>query len=201
MTLPSLADFVTDFADQAVLLPLAAVVAIVLAAAGWWRGAIGWTLGVGAALGLTLSLKLAFLACGHLIPEAALRSPSGHVAASGAIYGGLFAIVARIVAMRRPIRQNLWTPLFTMAVVLVIGASRLALGAHSPPEVLVGGAIALGGAFAAGRLTGPPPPALRLRPLLALAVLVVLALHGIRMPAEAAITNVAYDFWPLSKCR
>lgn len=201
MTLPPFADFVTDFADQAVLLPLAAVVAIVLAAAGWWRGAIGWTLGVGAALGLTLLLKLAFLACGHLIPDAALRSPSGHVAASGAIYGGLFALVARIAARGRPIRQNLWTPLFTMAVVLVIGASRLALGAHSPPEVLVGGAIALGGALASGRLTGPPPTALRLRPLLALAVLVVLALHGLRMPAEAAITNVAYDLWPLSKCR
>jgi len=200
MTLPPFADFVTDFADQAVLLPLAAVVAIVLAAAGWWRGAIGWPLAVGAALALTLLLKLAFLACGHLIPEAALRSPSGHVAASGAIYGGLFAIVARIVARRWPIRHDRWTPLFTMAVVLVIGASRLALGAHSPPEVLVGGAIALCGAFAARRLTGPPPPALRLWPLLTLAVLVVLALHGIRMPAEAAITNVAHDFWPLSKC-
>lgn len=201
MSLIPIADFVTDFADQAVLLPLAAVVAIVLALAGWWRGAIGWTLAIGAALALTLLLKLVFLACGHLIPGAALRSPSGHVAASGAIYGGLFAIVARIVAKGRPIRRGLWTVLFTIAVILVIAASRLVLGAHSPPEVLLGGAVALCGAIAVDHFAGPPPERLGSRPLLVLAILVMLGLHGIRMPAEAAIADMAYDVWPLSKCR
>ncbi len=92
-----IADFVTDFADQAVILPLTLVVAIVLLAAGWWRGAIVWTGTIGATLAAALLLKMGFMSCGHLIPDLVMRGPSGHTAASGAVYGDLAAIGARIV--------------------------------------------------------------------------------------------------------
>ena len=39
--------FLTDFADQAVVLPVAVAIAFVLAVAGWWRGLIAWLIGVG----------------------------------------------------------------------------------------------------------------------------------------------------------
>ena len=38
--------FLTDFADQAVLLPVAAGVAIMLLLLGWRRGALAWTVAV-----------------------------------------------------------------------------------------------------------------------------------------------------------
>ncbi len=41
-------NFLTDFADQAVVLPFALVVAVALGVAGWWRGAFAWIAGVGA---------------------------------------------------------------------------------------------------------------------------------------------------------
>jgi hypothetical protein len=34
--------FVTDFADQAVVLPLALTICLALAVAGWRRGALAW---------------------------------------------------------------------------------------------------------------------------------------------------------------
>ena len=40
--------FLTDFADQAVVLPLVLVLALVLAAQGWRRGAAAWLVAVGA---------------------------------------------------------------------------------------------------------------------------------------------------------
>ena len=39
--------FLTDFADQAVVLPMVAAVSVVLAAQGWWRGALAWLCVVG----------------------------------------------------------------------------------------------------------------------------------------------------------
>ena len=90
------ARFVTDLADQAVLIPVAIAVAVVFAIAGWWRGVVAWTTAVGATLGVMLLLKLAFLACGPLLPSMDV-SPSGHTAAAGVVYGGLLAIMARYI--------------------------------------------------------------------------------------------------------
>jgi len=194
--LSSTAGYVTDFADQAVLLPLAMAVGLVFVASGWRRGAIAWTAGIGAALGLMLLLKMTFLACGHLIAGGALHSPSGHTAASGIVYGGLLAIMARLVT-----GSERWTLPCAAAVALVIGASRLALGVHTVLEVGLGGIVGICGAVAVARLAGPPPPELKLRTIAALAVLVLVLFHGFRMPAEAAIRQVAFDVWPLSACR
>jgi len=46
--------FVTDFADQAVVLPLALAIGVTLAVFGWSRAALAWVVAVGAIFGLTL---------------------------------------------------------------------------------------------------------------------------------------------------
>ena len=74
--------FLTDFADQAVVLPLVLAVALVLALQGWRRGAAAWLVAIGATFAVILVLKLVFLGCTPLFGPADMRSPSGHVAAA-----------------------------------------------------------------------------------------------------------------------
>jgi membrane-associated phospholipid phosphatase len=188
--------FVTDFGDQAVLLPLAFCVGLVFALIGWKRGTLGWTVSIGGTFGLMLLLKLTFIACGHLLPFAGLYSPSGHTAAAAAVYGGLVGIAGRFKT-----GTARWAVPSALIFALVIGASRLALGVHSKPEVIIGGVVGVAGAFAATALSGPPPLALRFRNVAAVTVLVLLLLHGFRMPAEAAVNAVALRVWLLSSCR
>lgn len=197
----AIANYVTNFADQAVVLPLTFVVAVVLFTAGWRRGAVVWTATIGATLAVTLLLKIVLFSCGHLIPNLVVQSPSGHTAASGAVYGGLAAIVARIVLGANSRRRHLWVWAVTILVVITIATSRVMLGAHTVPEVISGGIIAVCGAVTFDWLAGTAPPTLRLRSLAAGAIIVVVLLHGFRMPAEAAIHRYAYDLWPLSSCQ
>jgi hypothetical protein len=78
---------ISDFADQAVTLPLTVGTGLLLAASGWRRGAIAWTVAIGATLGLIVLLKLRFFACDG-------GNPSGHTAAAAAVYGGLAGLIA-----------------------------------------------------------------------------------------------------------
>jgi hypothetical protein len=103
--------------------------------------------------------------------------------------GGIMALVAG------RLRAVLFVA-FLAAV--VIGASRLELGFHSPPEVVIGALIGIAGAALLSHLAGPPP-ARRPVPLLAVAFVVAMLLHGMRLPAEAAILRLsqgALDFVP-----
>jgi membrane-associated phospholipid phosphatase len=171
--------YVTDFADQAVLLPLAVIVALSLGFSGWWRGAGVWMIGVGGTLALMFALKVAFIACG---PAHVLRSPSGHTAAAAVVSGGLMVVLAD---------RRQWAFPIALLAAVVIGASRLVLGAHVPLEVVVGALAGIGGAVLIALLAGPMPPFRRSwTAVLALAALLVL--HGFRMPAEAQIRGFAY---------
>lgn len=192
----SAASFLTDFADQAVLLPTAVAVGLMLAASGWRRGALAWTVAVGTALAATAALKLAFAACGGLVADDALRNPSGHTAAAAATYGGLAVIAARWPACR--VRPAL---LAACAISLVIGASRVALGAHTVPEVVLGGAIGIAAAMAFARWSGRPPSTVRGSRVVLVAAAAALFLHGSHLRAEAVFRNKALlHTWPLSIC-
>ena len=52
-------EFVTDFGDQAVVLPLVVGIALLFVHSDWRRGALAWTTVMGSTLGLILVLKLA----------------------------------------------------------------------------------------------------------------------------------------------
>ena len=169
--------YLTDFADQAVILPLVLAIAVALAVQGWRRGAFVWLLVVAGVFFTTLVLKVMFLACSPLLGPIDVHSPSGHVAAATVVTGGLAAMLTR--------RRTSILPAAALAA-MVIGVSRLVLGMHSLPEVAVGALIGLAGAVALLRFSGPSPR-LQLAPLIAVIVVAAALFHGLHLPAEAAI--------------
>ncbi len=174
--------FLTNFADQAVILPVVLAIAIVLAMQGWRRGALVWLGVVCVTFTLMLVLKLTFLACAPLLGPIDIHSPSGHVAAATVVCGGLGALLTGRRASILPV---------ALLAAVVIGVSRLVLGMHSLPEVLLGALIGLAGATALLTLSGTPP-ALRPGRLLAVVIIVAALFHGWHLPAEAAIRHTAY---------
>lgn len=191
------AAFVTDFADQAVILPAAALIAVLLASGGWRRGALAWSIAIVGTFALMLVLKLGFGACGHLIGNGDIESPSGHTAAAGVFYGGIFAYLAERLFGRTAISL-----LAILIVVVLVGVSRVVLGAHTVAEAIVGALVGSLAALMMVRGAGPPPEkGKRLAAFLLPACLLIVLLHGIRLPAEAAIRHYADETWPLSACR
>ncbi len=176
--------FLTNFADQAVVLPLALVTAIMLALTGWLRGAAMWLLAVVGTLGTIGILKAVLAACGTSEFSLDVQSPSGHTAAAAIVYGGLIALVARRCGVALG-----WSFLAAPGAVVLIGLSRIELGAHTLAEVAVGGAVGCFATWALLLLAGVPPPRLHLPRLLVAAVVVVVAMHGYHLPAENAIKD------------
>jgi membrane-associated phospholipid phosphatase len=183
--LSSLMSFITDFADQAVILPLVLAVAVSLLLQGWRRGAGAWLLAVFLTFAAMLGLKLVFLACSASLGTNALHTPSGHVAAAAVVTGGLAALV---------VRRSVAVLVLAGGAASVIGASRLALGMHSLPEVELGAVTGLAGAWLLLVLAGPPPRDLDLPRVALIAAAVALLFHGLHLPAEARIRSTAGRF-------
>ena len=171
---------ITDFADQAVVLPLTLAIGLTLFALGRNRAARAWTVVVLGTLTVMLVLKIVFLAYAPVWPSLTLRSPSGHVAAAAAVYGGL----AWLLGVR-------WAWLVALAVAAVIGGSRVSLGVHNPAEVALGAAVGMLGALALTALAGPTPRRSLRWPLLAATGLVWMGFHGQQLGAEADIARFA----------
>jgi membrane-associated phospholipid phosphatase len=143
-----------------------------------------------------LVLKLCLIPCGHLLPLTSLRSPSGHTAGATVVYGSLLAIW-----VRHKSGKAVWTAPVALLFALLIGGTRLALGVHSPVEVLIGGSVGLAGAVLAVMLAGPPPTRFRFRRLALPMLIVVVIFHGVRLPAEVLIAQLSFTMWPFSECR
>jgi len=175
--------FITDFADQAVILPMVVVVSGVLAAQGWRRGAAAWLAAIAGTSATMLVLKLVFLSCSGVFGPADMRSPSGHAAAAAVVAGGFAVLLLR----------GRGVSVLAVAVLagVVIGISRLALGMHTLPEVVLGALVGVAGAAALARLAGPLPARLPVRRLLTVVALVAALFHGLHLPAEAAIRHAA----------
>jgi membrane-associated phospholipid phosphatase len=183
---------ITDFADPAVILPIAAATLLILIATGWRRGVVAWIAAVGGTLCLILLFKLRFFACDQLIPEARIRNPSGHTAAAAVVYGSI-----GITAAQSLLNVRRWLVPFTIAIALpiaiIIGASRMELDMHSMTEVVIGGCIGIAGAISFVALAGPPAHNLRVVRLLVIAVAVIALLHGARLSVEADLKGLAGD--------
>lgn len=185
-----LVTFVTGFGDQAVILPFVVTVAIALAAAGARREAFYWCVAIFAALLGSLVAKLFFIPCGHLFPGLDIRSPSGHTTATIAAYGGFAVLWAKLARDRR------MTALFIGTAVVgcvAIALSRVLLGAHTVPEVLLGAAIGL---VAPAILYRAEPPSTEPRPrptlfLLLVPLALTFLLHGATLPVEDQIASFA----------
>ncbi len=183
--------FLTDFADQATLLPVALGVAVVLGLCGWRRGALAWAAAVLGTFGAMLALKMLFTACGPLLlPGVGLRTPSGHTAAAAVIYGGLAALLGLPAAIALAI---------SAAAAILVGASRLALGVHTIPEVVLGAVVGCIGAALMVRFVGPRSPRMRNAALLATVLVTLVLFHGAHLHAETAIGRLGRLL--LSVCR
>ncbi len=175
--------FITDIADQAVILPLVLVISVALFAQGWRRGATAWALAIAATFAVMLALKVTFIACSASFGTDDIHTPSGHVAAATVVAGGLAALLLR--------RRVAALPLAALAAI-VIGVSRLALGMHSTAEVLIGAGVGLAGAWALLLLAGQTPPGLNAQRIALATVVVVAVFHGQHLPAEAQIRSTAW---------
>lgn len=189
--------FVTDFADQSVLMPLYFLIAVGLALLGWKRGALAWIVTAGMTLGFLVVLKIVLLACGWRWTGGVVQSPSGHTASSTLVYGSLGALAFR---HRWPeMRALAFVP--PLAVAALIGASRLVLGVHTPAEVVIGAIIGLAGVAFLLWLAGDPPARLRFRRLLLAGVVIAVVLHGERLRAERVLRHLTIaGIWPPAAC-
>jgi len=135
-------NFITDFGNPGVLLSLGALIAAWLAVRSGLRNAGVWVATVALVGLITGTLKTYFSACS--LSPLHIHSPSGHVAASTVLYGGLTMILATHGSLARRVlligAGSIW--------VIAIGASRISSHAHSPEEVIAG--LLIGGSVLAG---------------------------------------------------
>ncbi len=133
---------------------------------------------VGVCAGLTALLKIFFYGCP---PAPDLHSPSGHTSLGTLVYGA----VALIVAVEDRSRRQRLAIAAGCGVVPAIALSRLALNAHSVPEVVLGLIIGSAALALFGRgYRRNRPAATRLAPLLVSVVLLISLLHGNQLRAE-----------------
>jgi membrane-associated phospholipid phosphatase len=186
--------FVTDFADQALILPVVLLAGLALLLLGWPRGAASWALSAGGTCAVLLALKLFGAACPAVTLGGVLPSPSGHAGAATMAYGGLAALLLRRRAAGLAVAA---------AVAALIGVSRVQLQMHTVPEAAFGAAVGLLGVLALLLLAGPRPPGIAQRApaVLAAVVAVVVLLHGERLNAEGLIHRAAVAYLrPLLAC-
>jgi membrane-associated phospholipid phosphatase len=171
----------TDFGDLAVLIPVSAVILIWLVRNSS-PAAPRWIFALSLCIGLTAVLKIGFHAC----PLADnMHSPSGHTSLSTLVYGAL----TLVSATAWPGLHRVLVIASGVGLILAIGVSRLLLEAHSVAEVglgLVIGAVSLA-MFSRQYLQAPTT---KMWPLLVVAGVLALGLHGRELHAEQFLHRI-----------
>ncbi len=127
------------------LIPLATVAVGILASRRAWADALLVAMTTAGALVINPIFKEVFSRPRPALhdPDLTLRTfsfPSGHSMGSAAVYGALAIVLAR------RLRGAVWAPLVVAAavlIVLLVGASRVYLGAHYPTDVVAGWILGL----------------------------------------------------------
>lgn len=178
---------ISDFGDTAVLLPVAVSLVALLWCFQSWAAAAYLSLGFAFCLLTMLILKIGFVAC-SVVWHVGIVSPSGHASFSAVAYGALGLIAARHAQRRQ-------RPVISVICLLLVAAvawSRVALGSHSPAETVLGLAVGL------LALSLFAVPYMRLRSgrvnaalLFGVVAGLMLAFHGLHLPVERWIRNLA----------
>ncbi|MDX9690712.1 MAG: phosphatase PAP2 family protein [Alphaproteobacteria bacterium] len=178
---------ITNLGDSGFLGMLSVCGAVYLYTVGAHRAALFLLFSLVASAGSIALLKIGFLGCHHVIPYLNIESPSGHAALSVAIYGCLTAIMmSHFTGWRR------WGALIVYLLgVSAISLSRLYVGFHTGPEVLLGAAL---GAVIAGicfwGLRKPSPIHFKARHLALICLAPLLFLYGVHAPSEMLIRRL-----------
>ena len=181
--------FLSDFADLGLVLPMAGMVALALATLGRLREGFAWCLAIAGTLGTMGLLKLlVFVAVGLQVGDG-LNNPSGHTASGTVAYAGLLILLGGRFVPRVYIAL-----LASLAFGLLFGFSRVELRVHTLADVLVGGAVGLGGALVLAWLAGPwrtNTRATGMPVVAAVALAAMFAFHGQRLVAENELRAIA----------
>lgn len=143
-TLTSIMRGASRYGGPAVLTPLGLVLAIGFLIRRWHRGALLVVVTMAGAGLLDMLLKLSF---GRVRPTpffdyplpVSASFPSGHALFAASFFGGLAVLVSARLRSR-PLQAAVW--IVSVAIILLVGASRIYLGVHYPSDVVAGYAAA-----------------------------------------------------------
>jgi membrane-associated phospholipid phosphatase len=181
---------ITRLGGAGLTLPLALTIALWLALGYTWRLAAAWLGLLGAAIGVVMLTKIAFLGWGVGVREWDFTGVSGHAMLSTAVYP-----VALFLPLQpaRPRLRALGVGLGLVAG-LTVGLSRVVLVAHSPSEAVAGCII---GALAAMAFIwwswDARPGKLSAVPVALSLLMLTVALHDVRVPTQHWITHIALN--------
>jgi membrane-associated phospholipid phosphatase len=169
----------TRLGEAEILLPAAALTALALFARATTRMlALRWVLLVAVATVLTTASKVAFIGWGLGWAPINFTGVSGHAMFAAAVYPVLLVSFVNADARGHYSRAIA----LGYGIALLVGVSRVVVGAHSVSEVLAG--LLLGGAASALTLAWSAPPTRLMRPLVPLALVVWIALTPLHLPAS-----------------
>ena len=194
MSLPvRLLQAITDFGDSEVLGLATLSATAVLFWSGERRAATRFLLTMGCSMALIGACKIVFLGCGGAYGERLhIYSPSGHTALTTAF---CIATAAHLSASRpHPLRFAIW--LAAIGATFSVSASRVLLGYHSKPEVVIGFLVGSVTAWVVGRafpLSAAPKPSKpkQLAAFVAAIAVIAILFHGRHFPAERIIRSIA----------
>ncbi|MBN4665301.1 phosphatase PAP2 family protein [Pandoraea nosoerga] len=179
---------ITNFGSAAVTVPAAAALTLWLLSARAWRMAVTWGMMFAAGALLVAVSKVMFLGWGMGVRELDFTGVSGHTMLAATVYPTMAWLLLRRVAWP-------WRVLgmaAAMAGSVAVGVSRVALSAHSISETVAGWVVgfAVCGAFAWFSRRDDAPH-LKALPMAASLFVLVMWLHGERVPTQRWITHIA----------
>ncbi len=151
---------VTRLGEAQILLPTVALLAVWFARRGRSVRLVAmWLVSLGGAIGLTTLSKIAFMGYGWGWAPLDYTGISGHSMFAASVYPLAGIAVLHAVAGPRALDWRGSGLALGGALALLVGASRVAVGAHSVFEVLVG--LGLGGLVSLAALSAGRLPAVR----------------------------------------
>ena len=183
----------TRLGEAQILLPTAALLALWFARRGRSLRLVAmWLLGLAGAIGLTTLSKIAFMGYGWGFAPLDYTGISGHSMFAASVYPLAGVAVLHAVAGPRALAWHAAGLVPGAALALLVGASRVAVGAHSVFEVLTGlglGALVSLAALGSARLPAVRP-ALWL-PIVLAAWLIVTPAHAPPSTTHGLVTQLA----------
>lgn len=179
---------ITNFGGAAVTVPAAAALTLWLLSARVWRMAFTWVALFAAGALVVAASKVMFLGWGLGLRELDFTGVSGHTMLAATVYPVIAWMLVRHLAWPWRVLGMATATAGSVAV----GASRVALSAHSISETVAGCIVgfAICAAFA-WHTRRDATPNLKTLPMAASLFALVMWLHGERVPTQRWITHVA----------
>ena len=168
---------ITRLGEAQVMLPAALALLLWLALRPAARLLVWWWLGMMVlAVSITTATKIAFIGYGFGWAALDFTGVSGHAMFAAVVYPLLFLVLNSA----RPVGWQRAALVLGYGLALLVGISRVMVGAHSPSEVVAG--LLLGGAASAAAIAMAHTPAIRMPAWLPVAVVASVLVLGVNAP-------------------